>query len=92
MQYLYSNYIDFKHQNELGIIDACIDLSSLSLPYLTTYLTVFLVRRINLLTIHKIAPYFKDACESGGDSVMQNVYRACKKWIAVNFDYYQKTI
>ena len=88
MQYIYSNIIDFRHSEESELIEACIDLCSFahgnSLQDLTLYLTTFLARRINLKTVSRIAEFYKDS----DSSLFQNAYRASKKWIAINLDYY----
>ena len=64
MSFLYTNKLDFEKYEEKPLIEACFDLSllaaSLNLPALVGYLTIFLVRRINLRTIGVLAPHFKD--------------------------------
>jgi hypothetical protein len=66
LHYLYTHTIDFGcHQDEAELISACLDLSSMTRAHniqsLLLYLTGYIIRRLNVRTIGKIAEYYRDA-------------------------------
>ena len=68
-----------------------IDLSNFAynnnLQALFKELITYLARRISLSTIATISAVFKDWSIERGQ-IVQNGFRAAKKWIAINFEYF----